>query len=147
MRLIQWTTGEIKFMKDFVLDLDNTKFQATTDKKSVKWWRHLEARRNASKIRGFMGQTGFVPNATIVLSKDDVSIIKARSGIDLLNNTRHAAKLCDKFFLMHICIVDETDDTISLFNMDSKNWDNYTFGNLQNDLAAAMKNSRSITLR
>jgi len=144
-RFIQWTTGEIKFMKDFLLDLDNVKFQATTDKKSVKWWKHLNTRRNAAKVRSFTNRkVNFVPNATVVLSTADVEFIKYKHNIDLRKNTNAAAKLMDYFFLLHLVIVDEVEGTLTLFHADNRNWETVSFDRLKAETRNELKKNNGV---
>jgi hypothetical protein len=144
-RFIQWTTGEIKFMRDFILDLDNVKFQATTDKKSVKWWKHLNTRRNAAKVRSLTNRNvNFVPNATIILSTSDIEFMKYKSNIDLRKNTKAAAKVMDYFFLLHLVILDEVEGMVSIFHSDTQNWETVSIDRMKKETRNELKKNSEI---
>lgn len=145
-KFLKWTTGEIKFLKDLVLDFNNVKMQALSDKASLKWARHLIHRGKEAKVRKFLNKDGFVPNTTIILSREDVEFMKLRYNIDLFKN-RTAASVCNLFFLLHLIIVDEIDDILYIFNMDVKTYERYSFEKLQNEILSMSKVSNNYNRR
>jgi hypothetical protein len=116
-KAIQWTTGEIKFLKDFVLNLDTIKDETSTNKnKSSRWWSRLKMMSKVNRIKASFGRgTKFIPNTTIVLTMDEVDYIKNTQGIDVLN-THTAMKIMQIFMLLGLVIVDENDESIMYYD-------------------------------
>jgi len=144
-KAIQLLTGEKEFSLRFLLGLDKAKRDAKADSTTAKWWRHLQERRTASWIRAFRHKDPYLPNATIILSKEDHSTLKLLYKKDLINNVKDAYKLTDLLFLMHIVIVDDVSNEIMIFNKDDKNWETYTLDKLQGEINTMNKMSSNIT--
>lgn len=137
-KLIQWTTGEIKFFRDLVVSLDVVKATAVTSVgKDSFWWRKLKSMANDNFIRRLLRGAGMIkdgspiPTATMIISKQDVDTIKNRYGIDFLSNPGHAMTLMKKLFLLGFVIVDESTNMVYLLNDVSKDYDYYTLNALK----------------
>lgn len=132
-RFIQWTTGEIKFFRDFVLDLDKIKFEATAKSDStVRWWRYLKNRGSVNRMKSMLtGSAPFIPNATFVLSYDEVEHIKQNDGIDLLNDVVSAKHFMNTYFLMNLVVMDESSDVAYFFDDVKLMWERYSFNALK----------------
>jgi hypothetical protein len=133
-RLIQWTTGEIKFFRDLVASLDSVKRTAiNATNKNTFWWRKLKSMSQDNLLRRLMvGKKGTpIPTATLLISKQDVDAIKNRYSIDILNTPKHADTIMKKFFLLGFVIVDEASQIAYLYNEVSKDYDYYTFNALK----------------
>ena len=103
-RFIQWTTGEISTWKDYILCADRLKDEATS-RNSSNWWRRLRNRATADRMNRF-SKKDVMPNATIVLTIDEVEYIKNNYNIDLLKNKQAVKALFKTFFLLGFVIVD-----------------------------------------
>lgn len=99
---IRWTTGETKFFKDFLLMMDQNKFDAANLGSSANgWWSALRRRKASSTIRKFSKGKGILPNATIVCTTDDLIALKETHGFDLTGpNTELIYTLMKKYFLI-----------------------------------------------
>lgn len=149
-RAIQWTTGEIKLFRDLIFDFDNQKHMAVTKDSSVKWWRHLHSRSNASRIRNSVGnqKCPLIPNASIVMSSIDMEFIKLSRHIDLMGKDKYLMnKLMDYYFLLNFIVVDCADNVLYMWNDAYKDWDRYTFKQLDKETKDAMNRNNRITLR
>lgn len=103
---IRWTTGEIKFFKDFLFGVNELKLDAINNSSSAnKWWTALKRRRNLAQIKSALGRDRMLPNATIVVTKDIVETIKDQYGYDL-SKPQLIHKLMDTYFLIAFVIVD-----------------------------------------
>lgn len=103
---IRWTTGEIKFFKDFLFGVNELKLDAINNSSSAnKWWTALKRRRNLAQIKAALGRDRMLPNATIVVTKDIVETIKDQYGYDL-SKPSLIHKLMDTYFLIAFVIVD-----------------------------------------
>jgi len=138
-RMIQWTTGEIKFFKDLVLSVDEMKKTAIKNNdRNGFWWRKLQtlsatAKGNAFFKRALNGNKDiqtFIPITTMVISKENVDNIKNKTGIDILSKPAFASKIVKNFFLMTFAIIDESIETLYLFNEQTTDYDSYSFSSL-----------------
>lgn len=115
---IRWTTGEIKFLKDFILNIDGIK-EDVIDKnnKGSQWWSALKRRKNIAKFRTtFMMKKQILPNATIVVSTEEMTYLKNEYGIDLFD-PRTVKELMGYYFLLGFVILDPSTE-LSYFMFD-----------------------------
>lgn len=135
---IRWTSGEIKFVRDFLFDIDNVKsdalqeLSATSDhilafvkkrKRIKKFKRLFSAVTNSHDI---------LPNSTFVLTSDEVTYIKDMTKIDLMN-TNAVNRLMKEYFLLQFIIVDETgfEPIVYVFKDGDINYQTYTLRQLE----------------
>lgn len=105
-RTVQWTTGEIKFLKDFILNIDGMKKEAIANREGSPFWHIFKNRAKLDKFRRFsFSKNKLMPNGTIVITRDEADLIMNMHGIDLMN-PNNAQKLLDIFFLLGFVIVD-----------------------------------------
>jgi len=114
--LIKATTKEISFTKDFLAGIEMAKIDAQRDSKLSKTnsiWRSLQARSNKSLLKRL---TRAANNAaaitTLVLSRQEVDIVKNNYGIDI-SNPRVAVEFMMNYNLMGLVIVDEQTEVAS----------------------------------
>lgn len=104
--MLRWTTGEISFLKDFVFGINEIKIDAmNASHKSSKWWTMLKRRKAMAKIKNFVFPNKLLPNATIVVTQEEVNTIKEIYGYDL-ENLSIIDKLMSNYFLIAFVIVD-----------------------------------------
>ncbi len=110
-KFVSWTRGEQKVVKDFIFNVSNIKEDAMAKSKYDKWFAALRKRkRNSKAFKG--GKTTINPLTSIVLTKNDVALIKQTSGFDLLDE-HVAAKLMDSLYLLCLMVVDTDTDLVS----------------------------------
>lgn len=106
---IRWTTGEIEFVKDLLFNIDEIKTDVVNRSQGTSnWWMALKQRAkfaNAKKKLLMKGQ--ILPNATIVMSMEEVDHLKYEKGLDLMDLS-NANKLMREFFLLGFVIVDNS---------------------------------------
>lgn len=104
---IRWTTGEIKFFKDFLFTVNDLKLDAVNDtsKGGSRWWTMLKRRRALAKLKNKFSKNKFIPNATIVMTQEEVNNIRDAYGYDL-NKTSTVYNLMHNYFLISFVIVD-----------------------------------------
>lgn len=118
LRFIKWKTGEIKFWKDFLFNIDSIKedaVQAYKKEEGGLWFRLKYLRHKDALSRVF--SRGFTPTAVLVLSPSDISEIKKRSGIDLWKKN-NIKKLFDTFYIISFIVVDEASRVVHIHNGD-----------------------------
>lgn len=78
---------------------------------------------------------GFIPNATIIISKDDVNNVLSETGIDLLNNGK-AYAFCRELFLMNFVVIDMDAQTIKVLTPDlHKDFEIHTLASVEKQLS------------
>jgi hypothetical protein len=85
-RFLQWTTGEISFFKDLVFNIDQAKkdIKEIRSGKASTWWRALKNIKASRRFHKWTRTGPVLPNATIVISMDEVEYIKSNHGFDLM---------------------------------------------------------------
>jgi hypothetical protein len=143
-RLIQWSTGEIKFWKDLVFTLDRIKSEVSATGKSSRWWSYLRSRGKMNKFRAMLGVSKFIPNATMVLSMQEVEMMKNKDGVDIFKNVLNAAKLCNIFFLLGLVILDDIAEVAYIFDDEAKTWNFYSYQALEKERKSGDKDLKSL---
>lgn len=107
---LRWTTGEITFLKDLVLNLDGIKEDVVKKHGGGShWWTTLKRRKTLAKVKNIGGKNKIIPNASIVCSMEEVAELKEAYGIDLMD-VKHIKKLMDQYFLLGFAIVDASQE-------------------------------------
>ena len=156
-RKVKWRAGELKFLKDLVFRI-NEKKQTAADSRDPnrKWYRRLyelahmkgDAPTEAvvqgksifgAFIRDKQGKgklkNGLIPNASIIMSQNDVDNIKNQTEIDLLKAS-NAKKFCGELFLISLIIVDIDAESIKILLPDQNNdYDVHSLAAVQKQLA------------
>ena len=119
---IRWTTGELTFIKDFVLNMDEIKDDVVNrmSAKESGWWSVLKHRKKAARAKKLLpiGKE-MLPNSTIVMSLDEVEMIKSQYGFDL-SDPNMMIKLMREYFLLAFVIVDPAQE-LATFMYDGQN--------------------------
>lgn len=141
-RKAKWRAGELKFFKDILFRVKQKK-QTAIDSRDPKrkWYRrlyelaHMQGDAPAAavingesviktffkdKLGKFGDSSGVIPNATIVMSKADVDIIKRETKIDMLKGST-AARFCKELFLIALVVIDNDAESIKLLMPDLHN--------------------------
>ena len=156
-RKAKWRAGELKFFKDILFKIPQKK-QTAIDSRDPKrkWYRRLyelahikgDAPAKAiingeSVIKAFFkdklgryGDTsGVIPNATLVISKADVDIIKRETKIDMLKGST-AAKFCKELFMIAIVVIDNDAESIKILMPDlHSDYEVHSLGSVNKQLA------------
>jgi len=108
---LRWTSGEIKFVKDLVLNMDNIREDVVKKhkKNGSSWWSALKRRRNVAALRRIKGSGRILPNATIVCSMPEVDELKEAYGVDLLDS-KTINKIMKTYFLLGFAVVDDSQE-------------------------------------
>ena len=103
---LRWTTGETRFFKDFVFAINELKIDAiNSSNRSSKWWSMLKRRKALSKIKNIILPNKMLPNATLVVTQEEVDTIREVYGYDL-TKASILNKLMSNYFLLGFVIVD-----------------------------------------
>ena len=125
-RKAKWRAGEIKFF-DYLFNTKEKK-QTAIDSKDPKrkWYRrlyelaHKKGDANVARRIAGGGDSGLIPNATIMMSQTDVDNIRSSTNINLLNGGS-AKKFCNELFLMSLIVIDLDSESIKVLLPDINN--------------------------
>lgn len=126
-KFIKWTTGEYSFVKglgEILFDFSRSKsLGVQAAKTSNYWWFKLRKLKMGNKARFFSGSKSVAPTktATLILSKEEIDYIYTNYRIDL-KQTKPAYKLMNDLFLLTFGYVDESTETVYLFDEVSKSY-------------------------
>lgn len=131
---IKWTTGEISFAKDLILNINSIKEDiARRSAGSSPWWLALKRRRRLAKIKNkLLLPSGMLPNATIVITMEEANIIKQEYGFDLLNPV-FVDKIMEEYFLLGFVIVDAPAEMAHFMFDGQKEFEIVTFDGLERE--------------
>lgn len=130
---IRWTTGEIKFFKDFLFAIDTLKMDAKDSGRDVTGWRPaLKRRKMHSKAKFRLTKNSVMPNATLVISQSGADYIKETYGYDLTDE-RIINRMMDVYFLLGFVSVNTVNQRAS-FKYDGIEYtETYTFDTLKRE--------------
>lgn len=130
---LRWTTGEISFFKDLLFNINSTKADVyRASHGSSPWWLALKRRRSLAKVTdaNIFTKKRILPNATIVISEEEVEMIKSEFGYDL-HNPIFVDRIMSSYFLLGFVIVDSSAQ-IAHFKFDGQDdFQSVTFSALE----------------
>lgn len=127
---IRWTTGEIRFFKDFVFAMNDLKIDAiNTSAKTSKWWTMLKRRKNMARIKNNIFPQRLLPNATIVITQEELEIMRDQYGYNL-TNSQLVDKLMKAYFLIAFVIVDPALQRVKFLFDGKSDYDTLTYATL-----------------
>lgn len=135
-RFIKWTTGEISFFKDLLLNIDNLKFDAA-NQNNGKSPLFANLKRMKQKGIGFSGVSlpyGIVPNATLVITTYEHDYMQNRYGIELKNEAV-AKQLMDVLNLMTFIICDDSLGTVNILYDGSATFQTYALETIEREVS------------
>lgn len=131
---LRWSSGEIKFIKDLILNMDNIREDVV--KKHAKngsgWWSALKRRRNVAALRRIKGSGRILPNTTIVCSINEIDELKEAYGVDLMNPTS-IKKIMKTFFLLGFVVVDDSQELCHFIFDGENNYQVVSFNGLEKE--------------
>lgn len=137
---LRWTTGEISFVKDLVLGIDEVKrdLNAERSKQESPWWNLLRNRNSVGRFRKWTKSAPLLPNATIAMTQAEVDNLRANTGVDILDPSS-ALQVMQQLGLLQFIVVDDAND-VAYFLIDGQTrFQTYTFNALQRDNGDAEK--------
>lgn len=111
---IRWTKGELKFVRDLLFDISNSRDSAlrSIDPKGVgQWFEAVYRRKKNSKLNA--SKTSLAPTMTLLITDAEADQIQAACGIDLTQDAA-AAKLIKDMYLLGFGIYNTANGTVSM---------------------------------
>lgn len=131
-RFIKWYTGEIEFMRDFVLNMDQ--FGKDVKRRAAgesHWWDALKRRAREAKISRVQTDR-ILPNTTLVLNRSEVEYVKANYGYDLMDH-KIVSRIMEEYFLLGYIVVDMASEIAYIMYDGQKDFQELTFRSLERD--------------
>ena len=130
---IRWTSGEISFAKDFVLNISRAKQDVLNRSAGASpLWISAKRSRNIAKIYNKVGKDSLYPNVTIIITKQEVDYIKDNYGIDFMN-IRDVDKVIDELFLITFIVVDTASQICHFKYEASDDYESVSFSGLERE--------------
>lgn len=136
--LVRLTTGEISFFKDFLFAVNKNKDDIKKKFSKDDAWAATLTRKKEGKI-----YNGYIPNASLVLSIDEVEILRNEHNVDVMNE-KMANLLIDRLYLLSLVIVDPSIE-VAYFKFDGeKSFQKYSFTALERENSNATREVKNI---
>ena len=142
--LIKWTKGEIKFFKDLIFDISNSRKNAIAERDGGDWFSANERRKKNSKA--FVGGgRPLSPIRTIVCTDSEIQAVKEETGVDL-ENPKMAKKLVKDLFLLGFVIYSPSSQVVKIMLDGNATGGDFSMTTIQ-ALSAANKEGDKISLK
>ena len=135
-RFLRWTTGEISFVKDLLLHMDDLKFDAANQNagKSPLFGNLKKMRRRGVGMSGFSMPHGLIPNATLLVTSYEVDHMKNTYGIDLREESV-AKKLMEALDLMTFIVCDDGLGTVDIIYDGDATFQTYALESIEREVS------------
>lgn len=132
---IRWTTGEISFIKDLLLHLDDLKFDVNNRAKGYSAWFPTLKRLKDRKVsfKNFRANQ-LIPNSSLVISSYEVNLLEEKYGI-IIKDVGIAKRLINNLFLMTLVILDDASLTMDILYQDSTSFETYALETIQREVS------------
>lgn len=134
---IRWTSGEVSLFKDLIFNINNIKLDVANRSKGISgWWSTLKRMQSSSKaMMTLFSKYKMVPNATIMITRQDVDFIKSKYGFDMMDASM-AKKLMESLFLMTFVIVDDAAGVVNIIYDGQSMYQTYSLDVLEKETAS-----------
>lgn len=136
MNLIRATTGEIRFLRDFILSIDQAKINAKNAAKkgmAAKMWETLEFRATKNSKRK-LKRSGNDASAitTLVINQETANFIKKEYDFDI-ESPKNAKMIMDSYNLMGIIICDESIEVAKIMYAGNDSFEQQAYSYLEKE--------------
>lgn len=139
-RFMRWTTGEIKFAKDFLFMIDQLKLEAVTSSGNSgnRYFNMGRRRRELANIKNRFTKENLMPNMTLIVTTDCLQKIKDEYGYDITpkggsSQVALVKKLMYNYFMLGFVIVDQGLTRVHLLIDGDTDFDTYTYAGLDKE--------------
>lgn len=139
-RFMRWTTGEIKFFKDFLLMVDQLKLDAATmsNNSGNRYFNMGRRRKELASIKNRFSKSNLMPNMTLVVTTDCLQKIKDEYGYDITmeggsSQLALVKKLMNNYFMLGFVIVDQGLNRVHLLIDGDANFSTFTYAGLEKE--------------
>lgn len=136
---IRWTTGEIKFFKDFLFGVDQMKLDAVaSSNSSASMFNMGKRRKSLSVLKNYFTKENLLPNMTLVVTTDCLNRLKDEYGYDIGMDAGSSQialikKMMSIYFLLGFVIVDPGLSRVNILVDGENRFESYTYSGLQKE--------------
>lgn len=138
--ILRWTTGELSFVKDLLLSVDDAKFdnlELSNGSGAYNWFRRLKEmkrRRNITTALRRIGVTKntILPNANLVITQEEVDFLRINYSIDM-TDIRTVKTVLEDLFLLGFTIVDSASKAVSFIFSGDEDFQVVSFSGLEKE--------------
>ena len=139
-RFMRWTTGEIKFMKDFLFMIDQLKLEAVTSSGNSgnRYFNMGRRRREMANMKNRFSKENLMPNMTLIVTTDCLQKIKDEYGYDITpkggsSQIALVKKLMYNYFMLGFVIVDQGLTRVHIMIDGDSDFETYTYAGLDKE--------------
>ena len=142
---IRWTTGEISLFKDLIFNVDAIKdeIKGVRTGKSSKWWTILKQIKAKRKMNHWTMREPILPNASLIVSMEEVDYIKANYGFDILEDET-GKKILNALNIISFSVVDTASEVVHTMTDGDNSYTINTFKGLEKDTGNAERQFKDI---
>lgn len=142
---IRWTTGEISLFKDLIFNVDAIKdeIKGVRTGKSSKWWTILKQIKAKRKMNHWTMREPILPNASLIVSMEEVDYIKANYGFDILEDET-GKKILNALNIISFSVVDTASEVVHTMTDGDSSYTINTFKGLEKDTGNAERQFKDI---
>ncbi len=145
--IVRWTSGEIKLFSDIIFNVKASRELATnrssggralgslTSSHEGDWLQRMTAvvagERNGEELAKKIGKQRVIPNAALVLSREELDKVRYASGIDYFAQPQYVKSIMSTYLLVDFVVIDEPEDSVYFYNVYSKDFDRYQLSRLE----------------
>lgn len=131
---VRWTSGETNFFKDFLFNIREIKDDVVDRSAGASpWWIALKRRRRLAAVKDrLLLPNQILPNASIVVSMEEVDAIKSQYGFDLMQ-VSVADKIMSKYFLLGLVVVDNSSQVAHFLFDGQTDYQSISFSGLEKE--------------
>lgn len=125
---IRWTTGEVESLSDMLFSTKELRKNVEGRSEVDRWFDVVERRTRINKLTpAIFGKKAFLPNMSIIISKDDVDMIERKSKLNILKDPRFANKIIKDSYLLGLIVMDDSSETAWVMYDGKPNWEDMPY--------------------
>lgn len=135
-RFLRWTTGEISFVKDLLLNMDDIRFDAANQNngKTPLFGNLKRMKRRGVGMSGLSMPHGLLPNATMVVTSYETDYMNNKYGINLKDEAI-AKRLMDALNMMTFIVCDDATGTVQILYDGDATFQTYALESIEREVS------------
>lgn len=143
-KLISWTRGEYKFVKDFIFNIGEVKKQFKNKKNdSYGIFEMSKNRKEIDDVAKFAANR-VLPYLSVIATDYEVAQAAQATGVDL-TNFRNAKAFMEKYYLLAFAVYDASNKTLKVIFDGASDWETMSMAYIQTQQKKDMDVSRNVS--
>lgn len=127
-RIVRFTSGELRFFNDFILDRDRSKRILRSHKENSRIWKNINTIYSADllkRMRPGKDNSSEIPTISMAITMEEVENIRLKTGINILTNRGAMKKLYEQYMLVDFYVIDEASDVVYKYMSNIKDFEKF----------------------